>query len=136
MPRYIDANKLIRHLEDEIAGCKVPVGSRAGGKDIAYGTVLGLKMAKSYAETLPGVDVAPRSEVERLKAENERLVDLVRELQEYNEAWVEDNGKLRNENKNLAREIFKEIGKRMVCTNEEDFRVFAELKKKYTGGSE
>lgn len=31
----------------------------------------------------------------------------------------------------VAREIFGEIGRRMICTNEEDFRVFTELKKKY-----
>lgn len=29
----------------------------------------------------------------------------------------------------------EEIGRRMVCTNEEDYLVFAELKKKYTEGS-
>lgn len=57
---YIEREKLIRHLEDEIAGCDVPVGSRANGKSIAYGTELGLKMAKSFAETLPAADVVPR----------------------------------------------------------------------------
>lgn len=32
----------------------------------------------------------------------------------------------------VARVIFDEIGKRLTCTNEEDYREFAELKKKYT----
>ena len=31
-----------------------------------------------------------------------------------------------------AREIFAEFGK-LTCTNEEDYRIFAELKKKYIG---
>ena len=31
----------------------------------------------------------------------------------------------------VAREIFEDFTKHKVCTNEEDFRVLAELKKKY-----
>lgn len=58
MSRYIDADKLIAHLKDEIEGCTPPVGGRPSGKSIAYGTELGLKMALSYAETLPSADVA------------------------------------------------------------------------------
>lgn len=53
---YIEREKLIRHLEDEIEGCKIPAGSRANGKSVAYGTALGLKMASSFVRTLPVVD--------------------------------------------------------------------------------
>lgn len=63
MARYIDADKLIAHLKDEIEGCKPPFSGRANGKSIAYGTELGLKSAISFAETLSTADVAPKSEV-------------------------------------------------------------------------
>lgn len=65
MERYIDADKLIAHLKDEIEGCAPPFSGRANGKSIAYGTILGLTMAISFAETLPTADVAPKSEVAR-----------------------------------------------------------------------
>lgn len=57
MSRYIDADKLVTHLKDELEGCKKPVGGRACGKSIAYGTALGLTMAISFAETLSTADV-------------------------------------------------------------------------------
>lgn len=63
MARYIDADKLIAHLKDEIKGCEPPFGSRANGKSIAYGTKLGLKSAISFAETLSTADVVSRSEL-------------------------------------------------------------------------
>ena len=57
MSRYIDADKLISHIKDEIKGCATPVGGRANGKTLAYGTELGLKMALCFAVTLPTADV-------------------------------------------------------------------------------
>lgn len=36
------------------------------------------------------------------------------------------------ERSEVAREIFEDFTKHKVCTNEEDFRVLAQLKKKYT----
>lgn len=39
--------------------------------------------------------------VKELAEENKRLQDLITETQQYNEAWVEDNGKLRQEIKRL-----------------------------------
>lgn len=74
MKRYIDADKLIEHLKDEIEGCTQPVGSRPNGKSIAYGTELGLKMAISYAETLATADVVEVvrcNECERAKPMND-----------------------------------------------------------------
>ena len=71
MARYIDADKLIAHLKDEIKECEIPSGSRANGKSIAYGTALGLKTAISYAKTLPTADVVLREELELWK--NERF---------------------------------------------------------------
>lgn len=56
MSKYVDADKLVTHLKDELEGCKKPVGGRACGKSIAYGTALGLTMAISFAETLPTAD--------------------------------------------------------------------------------
>lgn len=62
--RYIDADKLIEHLKDEIKACEPVFGGRANGKSVAYGTELGLKSAISFAETLSTEDVVPKSEVE------------------------------------------------------------------------
>lgn len=63
MARYIDADKLIEHLEDEIKACEPVFDGRANGKSVAYGTELGLKSAISFAKTLATADVAPKSEV-------------------------------------------------------------------------
>lgn len=63
MSRCIDADKLIAHLKDEIEGCCEPhYGGRINGKSVAYGTVLGLKSAISFAETLSTADVVPKNE--------------------------------------------------------------------------
>lgn len=62
MPRLIDADKLIKHLEDEIAECEenydsshlpdIIRGSSTVTKAIAKGTKLGLKSAIAFATTL------------------------------------------------------------------------------------
>ncbi len=62
MARYIDVDKLIMHLKDLIEECENP---NVDTQPIAYGTVLGIKGALSYAETLPTADV-----VEVVKCEN------------------------------------------------------------------
>ena len=67
MARYIDADKLIRHLKDEHEKCTPPNDDRQG--EVAYGAMLGLKMAISYAETLSTADVVPRAEYEALQIE-------------------------------------------------------------------
>lgn len=54
MARYIDAENLIRHLEENIEEHDNP---DAYAHPIAYGSVLGLRCALSYAETLPTADV-------------------------------------------------------------------------------
>lgn len=46
------------------------------------------------------------------------------------EAVLKENGWRKASD--VAREIFAELGK-LTCTNEEDYRIFAELKKKYIG---
>lgn len=145
MARYIDADKLITHLNDEIKGCAPKFGSRAGGKSIAYGTMLGLKMAISFAETLSTADVVPKSEVEKWKEINVQL------HKEMSEQMTEER---KIERKYVAREIFEEIEK-VVGNKYEDYvfdnieiegveqdaiiafademkRTFAELKKKYS----
>lgn len=68
MSRYIDADKLVAHLKDEIEGCKPPVGGRANGRSVAYGTELGLKMAVSFAETLPAENVVSFAEYDSMQA--------------------------------------------------------------------
>lgn len=49
MSRYIDADRLIAHLKDEIEECDPKCGGRP---DIAYGVTLGLKSAIAFAEAL------------------------------------------------------------------------------------
>ncbi len=57
MANYIDANKLIAHLEDEIEECHPAVGSGEKDKSVAYGTMLGLKSAIAFAKALRTADV-------------------------------------------------------------------------------
>ncbi len=54
MARYIDADNFIEHIKDLIEECENP---DVATQPITYGTVLGLKGALSYAETLPTADV-------------------------------------------------------------------------------
>lgn len=94
MPRYIDAEKLIKHLKDEISNCAPPIGGRAHGKTLAIGTGRGLKMAISFAETLSDEQVVPRERYDRVM-DNLKAV-LAERAEEKSE---------------VAREIFAEIRK-------------------------
>lgn len=47
--------------------------------------------------------------IKELTEENDRLQDLIKEVQEYNEAWVADNGRLRKENERLKSDVAKEF---------------------------
>lgn len=127
MARYIDADKLIEHLKDEIKACEPVFGGRANGRSVAYGTKLGLKSAISFAETLATVDVAPKSEVERLQAEVDRLLELVGTIPPDRVEFV-SRIEINAIKENLAREIFEEIDKTVFA----DMDFFKELKKKYT----
>lgn len=53
---YIERDTLIRHLNDEIKECG---DDCMNFRPIAYGTILGLMSARSFANTLPAADVAP-----------------------------------------------------------------------------
>ena len=54
MPRYIDADKIISHLNDEIESCG---DHDVDYQPVTYGTYLGLKYAKSFVETAETADV-------------------------------------------------------------------------------
>lgn len=54
MPEYIEREELRKHILEEIELCGEPDASL---RPIAYGTVLGLKGALSYINTLPAEDV-------------------------------------------------------------------------------
>ena len=140
MARYIDADKLIAHLKDEIKECEIPLGSRANGKSIAYGTALGLKSAISFAETLSTADVAPKSEVDALEKEIERLTNILNSYAlQYGTATDKQKG-IDKAKAEVAREIFEEVE---TCLEYEymsylkayDYTLLTrieELKKKYT----
>lgn len=97
---------------------------------------LGFENCGNY---IPTADVAPKSEVERLQAEVDRLLELVGTIPPDRVEFV-SRTEINAIKENLAREIFEEIerctvqkvinqGKVLYDTTEQ----FAELKKKYTG---
>ena len=129
MARYIDADKLIAHLKDEIKACEPKFYGRVNGKSVAYGTELGLKSAISFAETLSTEDVVPKSEVEKLKADVEVWKQNRFNIYQKLECYKMTRAK-------VAREIFEEIEKHLIfnaygIATISD-KTFAELKKKYT----
>ena len=124
MPRYIDADALIRLIEID-ALCNFGNFSK---RDV-IGSI----------KALPTADVVPKSEVARLQEDVDRL-------QEINNRQVEN---IKFAEQRVAREIFEEIDKifvdykidrclekrglRLIVSNGEDIEQrFAELKKKYT----
>ena len=54
MARFIDANKIISHLNDEIEACGDP---DVYSQPVVYGTRLGLEYSKSLVETAEIADV-------------------------------------------------------------------------------
>ena len=54
MVKYIDADKIISHLDDNIEECQDP---DIYSQPVAYGTYLGLKYSKSLVETAEVADV-------------------------------------------------------------------------------
>jgi signal transduction protein with GAF and PtsI domain len=138
MARYIDADKLIAHLKDEIEGCKQPFGTRANGKSVAYGTALGLKSAISFAETLATADVVPKSEVDWHR-EAELNAQRIMELEAEKDALIKNYAECM---KDYAKQIFEEIDELLhqnatmqIATSTLHCKL-AELKKKYTKESE
>lgn len=66
------------------------------------------------------------NKVKELETENARLIYLIQEVQQYNEAWVEDNGKLRQEMKTIKDEIVKKMQARLKARAFRDVPVFGE----------
>ena len=54
MPKYINADKIISHLNDEIEGCG---DCDVYSQPVVYGTYLGLTYTRSIIETAETVDV-------------------------------------------------------------------------------
>lgn len=54
MPRYINADKIISHLNDELEGCG---DCDVCFRPVAYGTYLGLQYARSIVETAETANV-------------------------------------------------------------------------------
>ena len=114
MPRYIDADKIV-YME-----CCEYDGFDLEGNPLYKRTT---KADKTEIDDLPTEDVVPRSEVESLQNE---LAIMRNGINEY-------KVKLEQAKQEVARKIFEDFTKHKVCTNEEDYRVLAELKKKYIG---
>ena len=64
--------------------------------------------------------------VKELETENARLIDIIQEVQQYNEAWVEDNGKLCQEMKTIKDDIVKKMQTRLKARAFRDVTVFGE----------
>ena len=153
MARYIDVDKLIEHLKDEIKACEPSVGSRANGRSVAYGTELGLKSAISFAETLATVDVAPKSEniIELPCKVGTTLYflynspyadkpDLTPRIYKTTDWYFEVDKKGIVINTSDIHSFNKKydyyLGETVFFTKEEAAKVIAELKKKYTEGND
>lgn len=54
MPRYINADKIIEHLNDELEACEDP---EVYAQPVAYGTRFGLEYSKSLVEAAETADV-------------------------------------------------------------------------------
>ena len=54
IPKYVNADKIISHLKDEIEACENP---DVYAQPVAYGTRLGLEYSKSLVETAETADV-------------------------------------------------------------------------------
>ena len=104
MARYIDADKLIAHLKDEIEGCKQSFNSRANGKGIAYGTELGLKSAISFVETLATADVVPKSEVDKLHEVIFMKEDLMQSIAKERNYYYDELQKAKQEVEEIVRQ--------------------------------
>ena len=108
--RYIDADKFIAELEQE--------------KTVALEFEDGVAVYE-IEHTMNLIGMQPTADVEP-KSESEFDSIPVEVAQFLKDKAVE---KVKAD---VAREIFEDFTKHKVCTNEEDFRVLAELKKKYT----
>lgn len=81
-------------------------------------------VADAIAKT-PTADVIQKSEYDEVLSNWQKIHD------SYTTDCIDHYNKGRTE---VAREIFSDFTKNKVCTNEEDFIVLSELKKKYTEG--
>ena len=54
MPKYVNADKIIEHLNDELEGCR---DCDVYSQPVVYGTRLGLEYSKSLVETAETADV-------------------------------------------------------------------------------
>ena len=121
MARYIDKDALLDWLE-KVDGC------------IADGTVEAPTLYKQIITDIKNFgedDVVPKSEVERLKRENEVL-------KTNNMSMCQSMPNIaKAERAEVAREIFEEIERNIINSNFEfmfvNKKYFAELKKKYLG---
>ena len=117
MTNYIDKDKLIRDLIDNRN---------------FYPAIV-----KNAIEHAPTEDVVPRSEVEKWYAEYHKVKEDLKQEKMYHKATEKLADKylleLKQAKQEVARKIFEDFTKHKVCTNEEDYRVLAELKKKYIG---
>ena len=132
MAEYID-REYAKKMLDEYRISRTM--SMYGDMDLLMEWRNGVECAMNKLNELPPADVVPKSEVERLQAEVDQLHALL-ECGVFANS-VEDWQKFLNEKRaEDAREIFADFTKHKVCTNEEDFRVLAERKKKYEVGKD
>lgn len=104
----------------------------------------GFSEASRVLDRIPTADVVPRADFADQKAIADMCAEVIARQDKEIEGLEQDVTRLEQEKdaliknysecmRDYARKIFADFTKHKVCTNEEDYRVLAELKKKYTG---
>lgn len=127
MPRYIDADKLLEELKEEI-DYETPMYTDEQNKFF----VRGLKCALRDVKSQPTADVVPKSEVDLYRKQ-------VDELEDELSLTYDKLEKAKAEGEKIIEEAFKMMQDNFV--NTPIYKVFpsdlkAELKKKYLGGDD
>lgn len=123
MARYIDAEALIEDFDNDVHCLRM-----GGMKGTPRPLEISLKNVLERIEDAPTADVVPKSEVERLEKDNEKLTVNMN-------AFGLAAKRLKEEKDALAREIFEDIEKyykEKIYLLMDMPTYLAELKKKYT----
>ena len=136
MTRYIDADALIEKMSDLIAETW---GKGLGRSWWSHSVILKDNFIRLIKQA-PTADVVPKSEVERLEAEVERLKGILTSYALQYGTATDKEVFLRDAKTEVAREIFAEIEQLLKRTCEKGYcgsisDLLAELKKKYTEGN-
>ena len=132
MARYIDMDGYRKLFDEEYKKTRRLISE---GETHLDNLAEGFSEASRVIDRMPTADVVPKSEVEKLENEVERLTTILNSYAlQY--GTVADKQKVIDKAKaEVAREIFEEIEKVVnyaLCVDITDWSAYIELKKKYT----